>query len=48
MFTEEQSGHLEDVLSSKMEDCPLEFVWEEQDKEEAHGDAHELVNDVSL
>ncbi|XP_029000703.1 sulfotransferase family 5A, member 1 [Betta splendens] len=37
-FTEEQSQYLEDILSSKMEDCPLEFVWEEPDEEEAHGD----------
>lgn len=37
MFTEEQSQYLESVLRSKMQDCPLEFIWEEQDKEETHG-----------
>ncbi|XP_026234193.1 sulfotransferase family 5A, member 1 [Anabas testudineus] len=36
-FTEEQSRYLESVLRSEMQDCNLEFVWEERDKEETHG-----------
>lgn len=37
MFTEEQSLHLESILKSKMQECEMEFVWEEQHKEATHG-----------
>ncbi|XP_070765935.1 sulfotransferase family 5A, member 1 [Enoplosus armatus] len=36
MFTEEQNQYFKSVFKSKMQDCTLEFVWEEQDKEEPH------------
>ncbi|XP_073321269.1 sulfotransferase family 5A, member 1 [Pagrus major] len=37
MFTEEQNQYFRSVFKSKMQNCTLEFVWEEQDKEETHG-----------
>lgn len=52
MFTEEQSQYLESVLRSKMQDCTLEFVWEERDKEDTRGKDEipqkntELLNEV--
>lgn len=52
MFTEEQSQYLENVLRSKMQDCTLEFVWEEWDKGEEHEKEEipqkntELLNEV--
>ncbi|XP_051235651.1 sulfotransferase family 5A, member 1 [Dicentrarchus labrax] len=36
MFTEEQNQYFKSVFKSKMQDCTLEFVWEEPDKEEMH------------
>uniref|UniRef100_A0A3Q3XBV7 Sulfotransferase n=1 Tax=Mola mola TaxID=94237 RepID=A0A3Q3XBV7_MOLML len=36
-FTQEQNQYFNSIFESKMENCTLEFVWEEQDKEETHG-----------
>lgn len=36
MFTEEQNQYFRSVFKSKMQNCTLEFVWDEQDKEETH------------
>ncbi|XP_078113426.1 sulfotransferase family 5A, member 1 [Sander vitreus] len=36
MFTEELNQYFKNIFESKMEDCALEFVWEEQHKEEMH------------
>lgn len=33
MFTEEQDEYFNSVFKSRMENCALEFVWEEQQKE---------------
>ncbi|XP_069030065.1 sulfotransferase family 5A, member 1 [Embiotoca jacksoni] len=33
MFTEEQNKYFENVFTSKLQDCTLEFVWEEPDEE---------------
>ncbi|KAI3377577.1 hypothetical protein L3Q82_008744, partial [Scortum barcoo] len=35
MFTEEQNQYFKSVFKSKMQDCTLEFVWEEEVKEES-------------
>lgn len=40
MFTEEQNQYFEDVFKSKMQDCPLEFIWEEQDNKDTHSKTH--------
>lgn len=32
MFTEEQDDYFNSVFKSKMDDCALDFVWEEQQK----------------
>ncbi|XP_010729531.1 sulfotransferase family 5A, member 1 [Larimichthys crocea] len=34
MFTEEQNQHFQNIFKSKMQNCPLEFVWEVQDEGE--------------
>lgn len=34
MFTEEQDEYFKSIFKSKMENCALDFVWEEQDGEE--------------
>lgn len=34
MFTEEQDEYFKSIFESKMENCALDFVWEEQEKEE--------------
>lgn len=34
MFTQEQDEYFKSVFESKMENCALDFVWEEQDREE--------------
>lgn len=36
MFTEEQNEYFNCVYKSKMKDCTLEFMWEEQKEEESH------------
>ncbi|XP_034535450.1 sulfotransferase family 5A, member 1 [Notolabrus celidotus] len=36
MLTEEQNQSFDKVYKSKMQDCTLEFVWEEQNEEERH------------
>ncbi|XP_054474089.1 sulfotransferase family 5A, member 1 isoform X2 [Anoplopoma fimbria] len=36
MFTEELNQYFKSVFDSKMEDCILEFVWDEQDKDETN------------
>lgn len=40
MFTEEQNRYFEDVFKSKMQDCPLEFIWEEDENKDSHGKPH--------
>ncbi|KAM8763396.1 sulfotransferase family 5A, member 1 [Acanthopagrus schlegelii] len=37
MFTEEQNQYFRSVFKSKMQSCTLEFVWDEQEKEETRG-----------
>lgn len=32
MFTEEQDEYFNSVFRSQMDDCSLDFVWEEQQK----------------
>lgn len=32
MFTEEQDEYFNSVFKSEMDDCALDFVWEEQQK----------------
>lgn len=34
MFTEQQDEYFNSVFKSKMENCALDFVWEEQEIEE--------------
>ncbi|XP_061566089.1 sulfotransferase family 5A, member 1 [Cololabis saira] len=36
MFTEEQNQYFHSVFASKMQDCPLQFVWEKPEGEESH------------
>ena len=48
MFTEELNQYFERVFKSKMEDCALEFVWEEQHKVETHADEQNPVKNTEL
>lgn len=38
MFTEEQDEYFKSIFESKMENCALDFVWEEQDREETRSE----------
>ncbi|XP_030270867.1 sulfotransferase family 5A, member 1 [Sparus aurata] len=44
MFTEEQNQYFRSVFKSKMQNCILEFVWDEQDKEETDNEQIPLKN----
>lgn len=46
MFTEEQNEYFNSVFKSKMENCALEFVWEEHQKEEQRTDEQLLVRGI--
>ncbi|KAM6942847.1 sulfotransferase family 5A, member 1 [Xenentodon cancila] len=36
MFTEEQNQYFHSVFTFKMQNCPLQFVWEKPEEEESH------------
>ncbi|XP_060892790.1 sulfotransferase family 5A, member 1 [Labrus mixtus] len=44
MFTDEQNQYFNSVFKSEMQDCTLEFIWDERDEEDTHANDETSVN----